>query len=114
MNFYYSMRLKDSLFFFFFCFCTGLIFAQPVACFKADKDSGCKPVTVKFTDCSTGSPTIWTWSLGNGNSSSFQNGVGAVYYSPGIYTVTLTVSNSLGSNTTSSTITVFDNPRAGF
>jgi PKD repeat protein len=53
---------------------------------------------VKFTDLSTGSPTSWKWDFGDGTSSAEQNPV-HVYQEEGSYDVTLTVTNSYGSDT---------------
>jgi PKD repeat protein len=55
-----------------------------------------QPVT--FLDRSTGSPTSWSWSFGDGTVSSAQNPV-RVYGTPGTYEVTLTASNGGGSST---------------
>jgi len=38
----------------------------PVANFTASVTSGCSPVSVTFTDQSTGSPKFWNWDFGNG------------------------------------------------
>ncbi|WP_048180706.1 PGF-pre-PGF domain-containing protein [Methanosarcina siciliae] len=56
--------------------------------------------TVSFTDNSTGSPTSWLWDFGDGDTSTAQNPE-HVYSARGGYTVNLTVTNSIGSNTTS-------------
>jgi len=70
----------------------------PVAQFNADITSGLQPLTVQFTDSSTlgtGSITSWLWDFGNGDSSVLQHPL-YVYEEPGVYSVTLTVSNSAG------------------
>ena len=79
----------------------------PVAAFIASPTSGTVPLTVQFTDESTGTPTSWEWSFGDGSTSSLQN-PSETYQNAGTYTVTLTSSNSEGSstNTASQTITV--------
>lgn len=56
--------------------------------------------TVSFTDNSTGSPTSWLWDFGDGSTSTAQNPEHA-YSAMGGYTVNLTVTNSIGNNTTS-------------
>jgi PKD repeat protein len=53
---------------------------------------------VQFTDLSTNNPTSWSWNLGNTNTSTLQN-PSTTYITPGTYTVTLTATNSSGSNT---------------
>ncbi|MDD1700255.1 MAG: PKD domain-containing protein, partial [Methanoregula sp.] len=70
----------------------------PVAEFSAAPSEGVAPLTVQFTDTSIGSPTSWFWSFGDGNSSSLQN-PSFDYTSPGLYTVSLTVTNNAGSDT---------------
>jgi PKD repeat protein len=53
---------------------------------------------VQFTDSSTGSPTTWSWTFGDGGTSSSQNPLHP-YSAAGSYTVALTVTNASGSNT---------------
>jgi len=71
--------------------------APPIVSFSADLMSGDAPVTVTFSDKSLKSPTSWEWNFGDGNVSDEQNPV-HVYYSPGVYTVSLTATNELGSD----------------
>jgi len=71
--------------------------APPVALFSATPTSGEAPLTVQFTDESTGSPASWLWDFGDGSTASEQN-VSHTYTSAGNYTVTLTVSNAGGSD----------------
>src|SRR5258708_17504656 len=62
----------------FVVFFTGLATALgqiPVAGFTANKTSGCAPLTVTFTDQSTGNPTSWNWQFGNGQLSTAKNPV---------------------------------------
>jgi hypothetical protein len=66
---------------------------------------GVTPLTVKFTDTSTGNPTAWAWDFGDGNTSPLQNPVNT-YQAPGTYTVTLTASNGASSDTTTGQIAV--------
>ena len=68
---------------------------QPVANFDATPTTGQAPLLVKFSDTSTNSPTIWNWNFGDGTSSSVQNPTHT--FNAGSYTVTLTASNSGGS-----------------
>ena len=70
----------------------------PTASFSAAPTSGTAPLTVQFTDTSTGSPTAWSWDFGDGGSSTAQNPSHA-YTSAGTYTVALTASNAGGSDT---------------
>jgi PKD repeat protein len=82
----------------------------PVADFTANTTSGNVPLAVAFTDTSSGSPTSWNWTFGDGAVSSEQNPV-HVYTNTGTYTVSLEVTNPDGSNTTTKTeyITVAEN-----
>ncbi len=93
----------------------GAAKAQPQAAFTSDTIRGCAPLVVHYTDQSTGSPTSWLWDLGNGNTSTQQNPA-ATYLSAGVYTVTLTATNSGGSSVLVKTsyITVYANPVVGF
>ena len=45
----------------------------PVASFIATPTGGSVPLTVQFTDTSTGNPTHWDWSFGDGGHSDLQN-----------------------------------------
>ena len=70
----------------------------PVADFGADNTLGAAPFTVNFTDYSTGGPTAWSWTFGDGGASTVQN-PSYTYTTFGNYTVALTATNSAGSNT---------------
>ena len=76
--------------------------AVPVAGFSCDVSSGVAPLTVQFTDTSTNSPTSWSWDFGDGNTSTEQD-PSFTYATPGTYTVSLTATNSAGSNTCTET-----------
>jgi len=69
----------------------------PSADFTASPTSGTSPLNVSFTDNSTGNPSSWRWTFGDGTSSTEQNPV-HLYSNPGSYTVKLTVRNEEGSN----------------
>ncbi len=87
----------------------------PVAQFTANATNGCAPLSVQFTDQSTGNPVFWNWDLGNGQLSTLQNPV-AVYTTPGAYTITLVVRNASGINSITKTnyIVVNPSPSVGF
>jgi len=70
--------------------------------FSANTTSGVAPLAVQFMDSSTNSPNAWSWDFGDGNTSTLQN-ASNIYGSPNQYTVTLTATNSYGSNTTTKT-----------
>ncbi len=60
--------------------------------------------SVQFTDLSYNNPTSWSWSFDGGSPSvSSQQNPLVSYISPGIYSVTLTVSNAQGSDTKTKT-----------
>ncbi|WP_281774444.1 chitobiase/beta-hexosaminidase C-terminal domain-containing protein [Methanobacterium formicicum] len=80
--------------------CGSASAAQPVANFTANDTSDISPLSVQFTDTSTGNPTAWSWDFGDGSSSNEQNPK-HTYYALGNYTVTHSVSNADGSNTIS-------------
>ncbi|MBT8508668.1 hypothetical protein AZH53_09650 [Methanomicrobiaceae archaeon CYW5] len=71
----------------------------PVAAFTADVTSGVAPLTVRFTDESTGVPTAWAWDFeSDGTVDSTLQDTVFEYATPGTYTVTLTVTNAVGSD----------------
>lgn len=61
--------------------------------------------SVSFSDRSQGGASSWTWSFGDGTSSSTQNPT-KVYASPGTYNVQLTAGNAAGSRSTTKAVTV--------
>lgn len=72
---------------------------QPTADFSASPTSGPAPLTVQFTDTSSGSPTSWAWDFqGDGTIDSTSQSPAFTYASAGSYTVTLTATNSLGTD----------------
>ncbi len=69
----------------------------PVAAFTATPQSGQVPLTVQFTDQSANSPTGWSWTFGDGGTSSVQN-PNHFYTAAGSYTVILQATNAAGSD----------------
>jgi PKD repeat protein len=69
----------------------------PSAAFSASPVSGKAPLTVRFTDKSTGSPVSWSWNFGDKSTSTARNPAHK-YSKAGKYTVSLTVKNTAGSN----------------
>jgi len=86
----------------------------PTADFAGSPTNGDAPLLVNFTDLSSGSPTSWNWSFGDGGSSTLQN-PSHTYVNPGTYTVSLTVSNAFGTDGVTKTdyITVTE-PGSGY
>jgi len=83
----------------------------PTANFTGAPTSGNVPLAVSFTDSSTGSPTAWSWTFGDGNASTVQS-PSHTYASAGTYTVSLVATNSVGwdSETKTDYITVTNVP----
>jgi len=69
----------------------------PVANFTANITTGGFPLTVQFTNTTTGNQTWWNWSFGDGNVSTLANPINK-YSRPGNYTVILNVTNRAGFN----------------
>ncbi len=87
--------------------------AQPNASFIASPSTGFAPLSVRFTDTSTGVPTDWYWDFGDGTTSGEQN-PSHTYTLNGLWTVTLHVGNAFGDASTQQTVGVGTNPHAGF
>lgn len=83
----------------------------PVAQFTSDTTTGYRPLTVQFTDLSSGSPTDWYWEFGDGGNSTLKNPQ-YTYQSTGTFSVSLTVTNIYGndSHTKNDYISVFYAP----
>ena len=92
--------------------------AVPVASFRGTPTNGVAPLSVTFTDASTGSITNWIWNLGDGTSvTNASNASVSHTYAAGTYTVSLTVNGTGGSSVaTSNNYVVVTNalPVAGF
>ena len=74
--------------------------------FTTNTTSGNVPLSVQFTDTSTGStPLAWSWKFGDGGTSAQQSPV-YTYTVPGNYTVNMTVTNACNTSTTSKQVTV--------
>jgi serine protease AprX len=69
-----------------------------VTAFSASPTSGKVPLKVQFTDKSSGSPTSWKWSFGDGKYSTQKN-PSHTYSKTGKYNIALTVRNTWSSNT---------------
>ena len=75
---------------------SGAANLEPVADFIASPISGVAPLQVRFTDRSSNAIS-WSWEFGDGQESSERN-VYHTYAAPGLYTVSLTVSNPAGTD----------------
>jgi len=70
----------------------------PVADFSGNPTQGPPPLTVYFTDLSSGAPTSWHWTFGDGGESYAQN-PSHDYTAEDLYTVSLTATNAQGQDT---------------
>ncbi|MBU1488104.1 PKD domain-containing protein, partial [bacterium] len=70
--------------------------------FSATATVGCAPLTVDFSDSSTGDVLSYLWSFGDGDTSTAQD-PSHLYNNPGAYTVSLTVSDTCGTDTETKT-----------
>jgi PKD repeat protein len=77
--------------------------------FSGDPVQGYAPLAVSFSDRSTNSPLYWSWSFGDGQSSSEKNPVHR-YESPGRYSVSLIAGNRYGGNSITKVDYVVVNP----
>lgn len=87
----------------------------PDANFGASSIIGCPGMGVQFTDYSAGQPTSWSWSFPGGSpATSTQQNPFVAYNTPGIYAVTLTVTNANGndSQTFTNYISISSSPNA--
>lgn len=82
-------------------FCLQASTETPVASMTVTNNNICQNASVSFMSTSTGQPTSYQWSFpgGSPSSSTAQNPQNITYSTPGVYNVTLTVSNSNGSHT---------------
>ena len=78
---------------------------RPIAAFTQDVASGQVPLTVRFTNQSSGTITSYSWNFGDGQSSTEASPV-HTFNSPGLYNVTLTVTGPGGSSNVSRQISV--------
>ncbi len=89
----------------------------PDANFTVNQTEGTTPLTVKFTDTSTNSPTEWKWNFGDGVTSTDKSPV-YTYTTAGTFTATLNVGNKDGYDTASKTIIATEvplgSPKASF
>jgi PKD repeat protein len=79
--------------------------SAPTAAFTFSPASAVVNQAVQFTDGSTGSPTSWSWSFGDGGTSAVQHPT-HTYAAAGSYTVTLVAANAQGSSTATRSVSV--------
>jgi PKD repeat protein len=83
---------------------TAVSATPPTASFAANPTSGYAPLDVQFSDTSSGTPASWSWTFGDGTTSTLQNPV-HTYRAAGTYTATLRVTNTAGTSTATTVIT---------
>jgi len=80
-----------------------LFYQLPLAAeFSASDSTFCQGSTVTFTDLSSGTPTSWAWDFGDGTNSVLPDPT-HTYTTVGTYDVSLTVTNSTGSESETKT-----------
>lgn len=78
------------------------LLTSPNVAFSSSGTNVCPGGTIDFYDNSTGATaTAWNWTFPGGTpgTSTSPNPTGIIYNTPGIYSVTLTVTNAFGTNT---------------
>ncbi len=97
------------------------IFIEPLVPevdFSYAPPTGCRPLTVHFRNLSRyAAPGAYRWSFGQGQGVSTEENPSYTYYEPGVYTVTLEASNSIGVTATETkefSVEVYENPIAAF
>ncbi len=88
----------------------------PLVSFSADDSTGCSPVCVNFTN-TTPNVLFASWNFGNGSTSGISPGVNHCYNVPGIYSVSLVVTdvnNCSAQISKNNLINVYPSPVAGF
>lgn len=77
---------------------------QPLtANFTANQTIGNAPLSVQFTDFTTGNPTNWLWNFGGSEGTSTVQNASHLYTIPGLYTISLTAYNTNYTSTTTKT-----------
>jgi len=78
---------------------------SPVAAFTESPTSGTAPLTVAFSNATTGMVTSWSWEFGDGATSTLQNPT-HVFQTPATYTVALTAVGPGGTSVLASSVVV--------
>jgi PKD repeat protein len=93
-------------------FTINLPASKPIAAFSANKNSGCAPLSLTFSDLSSNTPTEWFWDIDNNGTIDYttQN-PNHTYNKAGVYTVKLKISNSAGADSITKTNYITVNPQ---
>ncbi len=89
------------------------VYNKVTAGFTVDRNNGVYPLTVNFTNTSTGDYTNLSWDFGDGYTSGMEN-PSHTFQGKGSYIVTLTASGPGGTHQFSDTINVYQQVEAGF
>ncbi|MBL7935665.1 MAG: PKD domain-containing protein [Bacteroidia bacterium] len=74
--------------------------SPPVVSFSANSTTICAGASISFTDLSSNAPVTWNWVFAGATPSvSTSQSPSVTYNTPGVYSVSLTATNSNGSNT---------------
>ncbi len=95
---------------------TGIVVVgtpPPVAAFSFSPLSGCVPLAVQFYDESTGDPTAWGWTFGDGGTADVPEPI-YTYMEVGDFTVRLVVTNAGGWDDVTHTVIIGELPAASF
>jgi PKD repeat protein len=87
--------------------------SAPTATFSASVVSGTAPLTVTFTAVTSGTVEYWHWTFGDGAEAFTGPVVQHTYVTPGVFNVSLTVSNTYGSYTINKPGYITVNPPPG-
>lgn len=91
--------------------CQSVTVQPPIASFNASQTNICEGDLVSFSSTSLNSPTAFSWSFPGGTPSSSSSANPSISYNtPGTYNVSLTVSNTAGSNTATINSYIVVNP----
>lgn len=90
------------------------VFAGPAAAFNPSSFGICEGEFIAFTDASTNGATSWAWNFGDGFTSTAQN-PDHLFTTGGNYTISLTVTDALGcESTTSEEVSIAALPTVSF
>jgi PKD repeat protein len=91
------------------------IVTPPTALFSGSEDKACAGTPVAFQSISSENTTALEWVFEGGEPASATSNNPVVLWSqPGVYSVTLTASNTSGSSTSTASVTITGPPTAGF
>ncbi len=89
--------------------------SAPVAAFTADRLGGCAPLFVQFSDTSEGEFDSREWTFEGGTpANSTEATPSVVFETPGVYEVSLTLTNAFGTNSSTQMVEVAIPPQPAF